>query len=472
MGYEYVTIPARHRSMTRGAQDVSDTRAELLDLIVDPDAAYDRPPADLAPAQLVAADELFQERREQIPLLAKRAADAGIDSVSSFADLVPLLFAHTVYKSYPQSFYDNGRWDRMLQWLDTLSVADVSDVDVTGVTGVDDWIERLWDAGHAVVATSGSSGKCSFLNHTMGDRVRKTRHFKYSSGWPFARADGDHAYFWLGPSAGRTSAVEAYLTNAENWGRPDEVFALSDEPLLISDISEMAAFRTRMANGTATPDEIADIGRRAAEKAERVQTDLAKFTEKIMEYRDRPIFLSGMWGQHMMIIERARELGAGDGEFHPDSVIGAGGGVKGVALPTDYQEQVARFYGDVVRLAVYGMTELAQALPRCEANRYHAAPGLVILPLDESGQRLLTADDAVDGLVEARFGFLDLAYEGRWGGLITGDRVTVDFAERCPCGRSGPTLLDNIGRFVQAGQDDHIGCAGTIDSYIRGAVGA
>ena len=370
---------------------MSDTRTQLLDLIVDPDSAYNQPSAELASARLQAADELFQERRQQIPLLAKRAEDAGISKIRDFDDLVPLLFAHTVYKSYPQSFYDNGRWDRMLQWLNTLSVGDVTDVDVAGVTDVDDWLERLWGAGHAVIATSGSSGKCSFLNHTMADRATKTRHFKYSSGWPLARADGNHAYFWLGPSAGRTSAVEAFVANAENWGRPDEIFALSDEPLLISEISEMAAFRTRMANGTATPDEIATVERRRAAKAERVQVDLAKLTEKILEYRDRPIFLSGMWGQHMMIIERARELGVRDGEFHPDSVIGAGGGVKGVALPPDYQEQVSRFYGDVVRLAVYGMTELAQPLPRCEAGRYHAAPGLVMLPLDESGQRLLTS---------------------------------------------------------------------------------
>jgi len=451
---------------------LSDTRTQLLDLVVDPDSAYDQPSGDLAAARLRAADELFQERRQQIPLLAKRAEDAGIEKVQTFDDLVPLLFAHTVYKSYPQSFYDKGRWDRMLHWLNTLSVDDVTDVDVAGVRDVDEWLERLWDAGHAVIATSGSSGKCSFLNHTMGDRARKTRHFKYSSGWPFAQADGNHAYFWLGPSVGRTSAVEAFVANSENWGRPGEIFALSDEPLLISEISQLAAFRTKMANGTATPDEIAAVERRAKAKAERVQVDLAKFTEKILEYRDRPIFLSGMWSQHMMIIERARELGVGDGEFHPDSVIGAGGGVKGVALPPDYKEQVDRFYGDVVRLAVYGMTELAQPLPRCEAGRYHAAPGLVMLPLDESGQRLLTSADAVDDLVEARFGFLDLAYEGRWGGLITGDRVTVDFSNRCSCGRSGPTLLDNIGRFVQAGQDDHIGCAGTIDAYIRGAVGA
>jgi hypothetical protein len=55
--------------------------------------------------------------------------------------------------------------------------------------------------------------------------------------------------------------------------------------------------------------------------------------------------------------------------------------------------------------------------------------------------------------------------------LITGDKVTVDFAPRCTCGRPGPTLLDNITRWAQTGEDDHIGCAGTIDNYIRGAVG-
>jgi hypothetical protein len=451
---------------------LNDIRTSLLDMIEEPDTAYDQPWADLASLRLQAADDLFRERREQIPLLASRADEAGVDKIQDFEDLVPLLFAHTAYKSYPPSFYERGRWDRMLQWLGSLSVEDVSGVDVEGVTNVDEWLERLWDAGHAVIATSGSSGKVSFLNQTMADRARKVRHFGRTSGWPFARADGDHVYFWLGPSSGRTSAVEAFLANAENWGRPGEVHALSDEPLLISEVSTSAAFRTRMANGTATPDEIAEVERRGAAKAARVRVDLLGFADRIVAHRHQPIFVSGMWAQHLTIIERARELGVGDGEFHPASVIGAGGGVKGVSLPPDYKEQVERFYGDVVRFTVYGMTELAQPLPRCEAGRYHAAPGLIMLPLDATGERLLTAADAVDGVVRARFGFLDLAVDGRWGGLITGDQVTVDFADRCPCGRHGPTLLDDIGRFTQAGESDHIGCAGTIDAYIRGAAGA
>ncbi|MFA5496448.1 MAG: hypothetical protein WC247_16905, partial [Porticoccaceae bacterium] len=58
----------------------------------------------------------------------------------------------------------------------------------------------------------------------------------------------------------------------------------------------------------------------------------------------------------------------------------------------------------------------------------------------------------------------------RWGGLITGDKVTADFSPTCGCGRPGPVILDTIARYVQPGEDDKISCAGTIDAYIRGRV--
>jgi hypothetical protein len=49
--------------------------------------------------------------------------------------------------------------------------------------------------------------------------------------------------------------------------------------------------------------------------------------------------------------------------------------------------------------------------------------------------------------------------------------VKADLKSRCPCGRNGPTLFDNISRFAAVGEEDHIGCAGTIDGYIRGEIG-
>jgi len=447
-------------------------RHTLLEMILEPDTAYDQPTSDIAPLQLHAAQELFELRRTQIPLLARRAQEAGIERIESLADLVPLLFAHTVYKSYPPSFVEHGRWDRMLQWLDMLSVDDVTTVDVAGVRDVDDWIARLWDAGHMVLATSGSSGKCSFLNHTRGDSDMKKRHFKHSVAWPFAKASADRPVFWLGPINGPNSAIESARFSAENWGRPGNTFALTTEPLRIAEVSRMAALRKKMSDGSATPQEIASFEREAATKAAEGQAAMLKLADTILDRRHEPMLLTGMWAQHMALIARARERGIADGDFHPDSIVNAGGGVKGVALPPDYKEQVDRFFGKVIRPGAYGMTELAQVMPRCEAGRYHRAPGLIWLILDRDGERLLTADDGEDGVVEGRFGFLDLLYEGRWGGLITGDKVTVDFKDRCPCGRHGPTLLDTISRFVSNGEDDHIGCAGTIDGYIRGQIGA
>lgn len=446
-------------------------RQDLLD-IIDREDVFDAPPADLDAMRLEAARELFEERRGQIPVLHRRAEEAGVSEIRSFADLTPLLFAHTVYKSYPASLVENGRWARLLQWLQTLSVADVGGVDVEGVTDVDDWIGRLRKAGHLVLATSGSSGKVSFLNQTVGDREGKKRHFARTMGWPFVKPNADRPFFALGPSQGFNSAIEAQQIQAEIWGRPGDIHFLTDEPLRIAEVSAMAGLRKRMEEGVATPGEIQAAEQAAAAKGARMGEALDRIADLVIAHRGEPILLGALWAQHMMIIDKARARGVEDGAFHPDSLIMAGGGIKGVALPADYKERVDAFYGDVIRPGGYGMTEMAQRLPRCEARRYHVPPGLIPLLLDRPGETLQNADGAYKGVIEGRFGFLDLLYEGRWGGLISGDKVEIDFSDRCACGRPGPTVLDTITRYATPGEDDHIGCAGTIDAYVRGAMAA
>lgn len=443
-------------------------RQQLLDMIDGP-APFDHPVSEVVPLQLEAARELFAERREQITVLRRRADDCGVTEVRTLADLVPLLFSHTVYKSYPASFVENGRWDRMLAWLQTLSTNPVTGVDVDGVTDADGWIARLERAGHHILATSGTSGKCSFLNHAPEDFGRKLRHWKTAMGWPWLTPARDRPFFSLGPSAGPNSAIESALIGAQVWAPPDDAHFMTDEPLRISDVAAGQALRKRMADGTVTPGEIEAFERTAGERGKHMAQAVRAFADRILARRHEPMVLTGLWSQHLMIIARARELGVPDGDFHPKSCIAAGGGVKGVALPPDYRDQVDRFYGDVVRTSGYGMTEMAQLMVRCEARRYHRAPGLVMLILDQAGERLLTEADAVDGQVTGRFAFLDLAIEGRWSGLISGDKVTVDFGV-CPCGRHGPTLLDNVVRWAEPAADDHIGCAGTIDAYVRGAL--
>ncbi len=450
---------------------MTSVRDQLVDQVQDPNVAFNQPAGEIRPLQLLAAQELFEQRIEQIPLVRRRADEAGLTKITSFDQIVPLLFAHTVYKSYPQSFIDNNRWDRLLQWLGSLSVDSTENVDIAGVSDLDGWVERLHAAGHKVLVTSGTSGKCSFLNQSESDLKRKTYHFRHVTGWPYAVPNNDREYFFLGPIRGRNSAIEAAQIGAINWAKEGGVHALTDEPLKISDISRAATLRKRMAEGIATPQEIKQFEVEANRKAQENQARLKELAQNIFARRHEPIFVLGLWAQYMMILELAHAQGIPDGDFHPEAIIKAGGGVKGVALPADYKERVARFVGNVYRPANYGMTEMASLTARCEAGRYHAAPGLIMLVLDSAGERLLRSEDGRDGIIEGRFGFLDLLLDGRWGGVITGDKVTLDTNERCPCGRFGPTLLDNISRFAQIGEEDHIGCAGTIDSYVRGAIG-
>lgn len=455
---------------TDGGHAPTNIRHRLVDLILDPDNGYHIPPEDLRDEQLAAADELFQERIGQIPLLKRRADDAGIKRIQSFADLVPLLFAHTVYKSYPQHFVDQGRWDAMLKWLQTLSVSDVSNVDIEGVRDVDDWVERLWAAGHAVLTTSGSSGKVSFLNHTMEDRARKTLHIRQTQSWPYIKPKPGRPVVWLGPMVGRNSAVEMAISIEKIWGEFGKTIALDEQPLLISEVSKTAAMRKKLADGTASPDEIAEFEAVQTSRAVAAREEMARLADRILDMRHEPLFMFGLWAQHLMIRDRARERGIPDGDFHPETVIFPAGGIKGIKLPEDYREQVAAFYGPVIQIGNYGMTEMAQLMPRCSANCYHAPPGLILLMLDASGERLLGPEDAVDGKITGRVGFLDLLYEGRWGGLITGDKASMDLSKICACGLPGPMLTDQISRFSQSGEEDHIGCAGTIDAYIRGGL--
>jgi hypothetical protein len=445
---------------------LTDTRTELLDMVLAKDM-FSHPRAEIEAKQLTAADAVFQQLRAKIPVLERRARETGTERIASFEDIVPLLFAHTVYKSYPESFIENGRWDRMLAWLSTLSADDWTGMNVEGVKDADDWLERLKSAGCMVLATSGSSGKCSFLPASSADRVIKERHFRNVVGWPYVKSGNQYETFWTGPIEGPNSAIEAGQFARDHWARPGGFHYLIKEPLKITDVADAAKLNRRMREGTATPSEIEAFQKKNAEAGKRIAAGITEFIDTILEMRREPIYISGLWAQHMQIVERGRQKGIGDGEFHPQSVINAGGGIKGVALPDDYQEQVARFYGDVIRPGAYGMTEMAQVMSRCEAGRYHRPPGLIWLQLDQPGERLVNARH---GVVEGRFAFLDLVYTGRWGGCITGDKVQIDWSETCPCGRPGPTILDTIVRYAQAGEDDHIGCAGTIDSYVKGAM--
>ena len=442
--------------------------APFLDMLNGSGDPFRRHPENLAELQLAALRERFAERRAQIRVLDKRARETGVEQVRTLSDMVPLLFAHQVYKSYPEQFINNGRWDHMNVWLQTLSSRPVTGVDMAGIADVDDWMARLRRAGHVVFSSSGTSGKNSFVSQTEADLKNVI-----TSCVKLARAIhpgmAPRPLFMMMPPKGAHRHVEAVIEAARVLG--SETHFMFSQPATAGDAIRMGKMRRAIADGSALPSEIAAFQAHASERQQRMTGEIDAFLDKLMAQRERPVIIQGNWPTHWMLLEQARRRGIGDGICHPDTVITGGGGLKGTSVPADYREQVQRFYGipaEGVQNS-YGMSEMIGAGPWShKAQAYAICPWIVPLLLDKSGEVLLNPGTA-GGTVEGRFAFFDLLAEGYWGGVITGDKVTIDFSPEGECdGLQGP-LIRSVARYADLEEgEDKLSCAGTIESYVRG----
>ena len=421
--------------------------------------------AELEPLWLQAANERLAQQRETIPVLKKLADEVGLDRIERLDDLIPLLFAHSNYKSYPEIFIAKGRWDLMNKWIDTLSTMEVAGTDVDGVADQDGWVDRLHTVGQKAYVTSGTTGKNSFLPQTQSDEDLSLKMLIQSTRRQPLFAGGERRpIFIFGPKHGYHRAALHFRTLVETFGRPDASYFLTEEPLRIAEITRMGDLRKRIAEGTAMPSEIAAFERETAAKQEANAARLDELMDALIEHRHEPMYVVGFWAQYWLIVERARARGVPAGEFHPETVITGGGGTKGAVMPSDYEEQILQFFGispDHVT-GGYGMSEVSTALGEVD-GRYRPAPWVVPLLLDDTGEKRI---DQEAGQADGRFAFFDASLEGRWGGVITGDHVTVDFATGMPT-----VVAGSIERYsALAGGDDKLTCAGTIDSYVRGVM--
>ena len=450
---------------------MSTATARLL-AMMDDDDPFGHAPGEIVPLQLAAIDERLAERRTQIRVLDQRAKDIGTGGISTLADLVPLLFSHTTYKSYPEAFLRDGRWDRMSLWLSTLSTHPIAGVDLAGVADIDEWMNRLHAAGHYVVSSSGTSGKCSLLNQSAADKDATSRVVQAVLRWVFGMDPAqDRPCFLFSPSRGAHRFVDCFSVIGSLYGRPGGVHYLSDRPALASENNRLGSLRRAIADGRATPSQITELETFAAERQGEMVAAMDRLVALIHAHRHEPIVIFAMWSQHWQLIEALRARGVPDGDFHPDSAMLVGGGLKGAALPDGYEAEIRAFYGHPDRFQnAYGMAELTSFwFPSCTARRHHVPPWVVPLVLDKAGEQLLNPPVGAGGQVNGRMALFDVSVDARWGGIITGDNVDVDFSP-CTCGRPSPTIM-SIVRYTDLPEgDDKLTCAGTMDSYVRGVM--
>jgi len=75
------------------------------------------PRTELEELQRQAMGIRFREHYQSIEILRKLADRLGVTELNDFNDVVPLMFSHTAFKSYPAALVDKKRFDLMTKWL-------------------------------------------------------------------------------------------------------------------------------------------------------------------------------------------------------------------------------------------------------------------------------------------------------------------------------------------------------------------
>jgi hypothetical protein len=429
------------------------------------------PPEEVAAVQLAAMNLRFEERRRQIKMLEKLADGQGIRQINSLDEMAPLLMPHDVYKSYPVSLLAKQQFDRLNTWLSRLTRYDPTVVDVSDCDSIDSWLTKLRDKTPLDVATtSGSSGTCSFFPKSkrdyrlsmMGLRVQLAQKFGEDPK-PGDIEDKIHAIIPLYRDGHASTGAFAKYSG--------EIFAKGDPGYwhtafsfkISSDLMWLAArLRAAAAKGDASKVDVPASLLARREEWERAQKGIPaqqlEFVNRmIKQLQGQRVFVMSTSNLLYSAAKRGVDQGL-SGVFAPDSVFMGGGGAKGVPLPDDLEEVICKFFNTKRMISSYGMTEMNSFSVLCDHDRYHVLPWVTVFLLDLDTGRPLPRKGKQSG----RAAFFDMTQDGTWGGLVTGDLVTVDWDHPCECGRTSVALEKKINRVSEIqGGDDKISCAAT-----------
>jgi len=123
---------------------------------------------------------------------------------------------------------------------------------------------------------------------------------------------------------------------------------------------------------------------------------------------------------------------------------------------------VAEFFGVPKLIQNYAMSEVMAGNKLCAEDRFHIEPWAILFVLDPATGAPLPRE----GVQTGRAAFYDLLAETYWGGFMSGDEITVNWTDPCPCGKTTVHLARQVERYgLQHGGDDKISCAAAADAH-------
>lgn len=432
-----------------------------------PDSLDAIAPGELDDIHLELARARFAGARERIAFIRQLAEINKIDRIDAFADLVPLFYTHEVFKSYPQSWLENGDFAKLTRWLGKLCAADLGHVDASDCALIEDWMKALIDQSEIDVQISTSAdGKAAFMPRSHDEWALLQRMNLKGLKWA-KNAQGEVTglepgvdrvpLIYLGARRGARSMSRFLDLYEETYGEGlvDTLFEYSDSDLL----SLAGRIREASRKGEAVqikPELLArkdDIARINADKPKRME---ALMQRMLNEYKGQRIFCFGTMQLVYDLAMRFREMGV-TGAYASDSLFMCGSGFANGVEPPDWKREVVEILGvpdSAIRVG-YSMQEALWSMNKCDHDKFHMPATIIPYVLDENDKPLPR-----EGRQTGRFAFFDLLPETAWGGFATGDKVTATWDQPCGCGRKSAYLDSPITRIVTT-QEDKITCAGT-----------
>jgi len=417
----------------------------------------------------------FSSLKERVGALRKLASLQGISNIETLDDAVPVLFQHTVYKSYPPAFLEKGRFAALTQWLSQLTTHDLSKVDASKVQFIDDWFRLLErETPVAPIHTTGTSGKLSILPRTIADTalLQQTSNAK----WQGFGLEADNVLdpklltapvpiIHPGYRYGFYASLRMLDLNVKALSNEDMCECLYRDVMSADMLSLAGRVATAEAKGQLDKLEIAPaLLQRFRDNKQRQhdkEADSAALFDRVMERFAGQRVLLGATSPLLYTWAKEGIKRGVKGLFASNSWISSGGGGKGMVLPPEWKQQVEEVIGARVMMG-YGMSELCSMAVGCEHGRYHIPPYLLPYLLDEKTGNPLPRKGTQTG----RAAFIDLLVDSYWCGLITGDEITIHWDGGCACGRRSAYIGPQIQRYSdKTGGDDKISCAGAPDAH-------
>ena len=438
--------------------------------------AHHLPVGDLEALQLAALQQRFAAMRDRIPPLTALADAARLDEIRGLTDGALLLFPHTLYKSYPAALLDELRFPELTEWLTRLTTIDLSRVKGRQFSAIDHWFDVL-DAETEldVVTSSGTTELLSIIPRAKRDGSEQARNallcWNYpDSSLPVHERTMPFALIWLGYESGRSVNFRSARVLREIYTGRNRGFI----PLIPAHFStDWQYFVTKTAaadvRNLAPPPMSSYVEARFAE-ARVIRETLNERTRQVLElirdqFHHERLNVNGATPVLFDVAKQGLEMGM-ERALAPGSIVSTGGGLKNAAIAGDPHDVIRRFGGVSQIDEHYGMTELRDSFKKCEHGRFHIWPWVIPYLFDIEGNELLPSGS----LQRGRLGLFDLSAATRWGGVTTGDCVTLSRGQ-CPCGGLTPQIIPPIERIRTRPRVEHV-LGGPSPAAIGMAIGA